>query len=75
MAKRYELSDEELEKIKDLFPISKTGRPVKQSNQIMLNAILRFARSGSAREDIPLVAIHRIKAYIAVFVSGVMMEH
>ena len=53
MAKRYEMSDEEWERIKDLFPTSKTGRPSKWSNQIMLNAMLWLARSGSAWEDIP----------------------
>ena len=53
MAKRYELGSEEWERIKGLFPIEKMGRPTKWNNQIMRNAILWLARSGSAWEDIP----------------------
>ena len=53
MAKRYELSDWEWERIENLFPSSKTGRPPKWDNKTMLNAILWLARSGSAWEDIP----------------------
>ncbi len=37
-AKRYELSDEQWEMIKDMFPKAKTGRPPKD-NRIILNAI------------------------------------
>lgn len=53
MAKRYELSDWQWERIENLFPSSKTGRPPKWDNKTMLNAILWLARSGSAWEDIP----------------------
>lgn len=53
MSKRYELSDIEWERIKDLFPESKMGRPSKWDNKIMFNAILWLTRSGSAWEDIP----------------------
>lgn len=53
MAKRYELSDWKWERIENLFPSSKTGRPPKWDNKTMLNAILWLARSGSAWEDIP----------------------
>lgn len=51
-AKRYELSDEQWEMIKDMFPKAKTGRPPKD-NHIILNAILGLARSGAAQADIP----------------------
>lgn len=53
IAKRYELSDSEWERISDFFPVSKTGRPPKWDNRTMFNAILWLARSGSAWEDIP----------------------
>lgn len=54
MAKRYELTDEEWERIEPLFPpAAKTGRPNKWSNRIMLNAMVWLARSGAAWEDIP----------------------
>ena len=45
-AKRYELSDEQWEQIKEMFPRAKTGRPPKD-NRIMMNAILWLARSGA----------------------------
>ena len=51
-AKRYELSDEQWEQIKDMFPRVKTGRPPKD-NRLMMNAILWLARSGAAWADIP----------------------
>ncbi len=40
--KRYELSDEQWEQIKEMFPGAKTGRPPKD-NRIMMNAILWLA--------------------------------
>ena len=56
MAKRYELSDSEWERIVDFFLVSKTGRPPKWDNRTMFNAIMWLARSGSAWEDdIPLI--------------------
>ena len=51
-AKRYELSDEQWEQIKEMFPRAKTGRPPKD-NRMMMNAILWLARSGAAWADIP----------------------
>ena len=51
MAKRYELSASEWERIADFFPVSKTGRPPKWNNRTMFNAIMWLARSGSAWED------------------------
>ena len=50
--KRYELSDEQWEQIKDLFPVYRTGRPPK-SNRSMFNAILWIARSGAPWRDLP----------------------
>lgn len=37
--RRYEISDEQWEQIKDMFPRAKTGRPPKD-NRMMFNAIL-----------------------------------
>lgn len=48
MAKRYAISGLEWERIENLFPTSKTGRPPKWDYKTMLNAILRLVRSGSA---------------------------
>ena len=45
--KRYEVSDEQWNQIKDIFPRAKTGRPPKD-NRIMFNAILLLAQSISA---------------------------
>ncbi|OPJ61145.1 hypothetical protein CLCHR_26500 [Clostridium chromiireducens] len=50
--KRYEISDEQWNQIKDQFPIAKTGRP-PIDNRIMLNAILWISRSGAAWRDLP----------------------
>ena len=50
--RRYEISDEQWEQIKDMFPKAKTGRPPKD-NRVIFNAILWFARSGAAWADIP----------------------
>lgn len=53
--KRYEISDEEWEQVKDLLPpdkLEKQGRPPKP-NREMLNAILWIARSGAPWRDLP----------------------
>ena len=50
--RRYEVSDEQWNQIKDMFPRAKTGRPPKD-NRIMFNAILWLAKSGAAWADIP----------------------
>ena len=50
--RRYEVSDEQWNQIKDIFPRAKTGKPPKD-NRIMFNAILWLARSGAAWADIP----------------------
>ncbi len=51
-SKRYEITDEQWEQIKDLFPKAKTGRPPKD-NRLIFNAILWIARSGAAWRDLP----------------------
>lgn len=51
-AKRYEISDEQWEQIKDMFSRASTGRPPKD-NRLIFNAILWLARSGAAWADIP----------------------
>lgn len=53
MPKRYEIEEEQWNRIKHLFPVAKTGRPAKWDNKIMFNAILWLARSGSAWKDLP----------------------
>ena len=50
---RYELSDEQWEQIKELFPAYTTGRPSKRSNREMFNAMLWIARSGAPWRDLP----------------------
>lgn len=50
--RRYEISDEQRERIKDMFPRAKTGRSPKDNRQ-MINVILCLARSSSAWADIP----------------------
>jgi len=55
MVKRYELTDEEWNKISDLLPpetTGKRGRPAKD-NRIMLNAMVWIARSGAPWRDLP----------------------
>ena len=51
-ARRYELTDTQWDRIKDLIPRVKTGRPPKD-DRMMLNAMLWLARSGAAWADIP----------------------
>jgi len=52
MARRYELSDEEWERIKGHIPTSTLGRPPKDHRQ-MLNAMMWLAKSGAMWEDLP----------------------
>ncbi|WP_177218119.1 IS5 family transposase [Paenibacillus algorifonticola] len=51
--RRYEITDEQWEQIKDMFPPYQTGRPSKLSNRTMFNAFLWIARSGAAWRDLP----------------------
>ena len=50
--KRYEISDEQWEQIKDMIQHSKIGRPPKD-DRLMLNAIFWIARSGARWSDLP----------------------
>lgn len=55
MLKRYELTDQEWERIAHLFPpecTGKRGRPLKD-NRLMLNAMVWLARSGAPWRDLP----------------------
>ena len=47
-ARRYELTDTQWDRIKDLIPRAKTGRPPKD-DRMMLNAMLWLARSGAVQ--------------------------
>ena len=70
-AKRYELSDEQWEMIKDMLPKAKTGRPPKD-NRIILNAVFWLARSGALYGQIFLNAMVRTKLYTVVFANGIL---
>ena len=55
---RYELSDSEWERIKDMLPPEhpkkgKRGRPAKYDNRSTLNGILWIARSGAPWRELP----------------------
>jgi len=53
--RRYELTDQQWEQIKDLLPPEKTGkkgRPCKD-NRIIFNAIVWLTRSGAPWRDLP----------------------
>lgn len=50
--KRYELTDEQWERVQGLIIHSKMGRPPKD-DRVMLNAMLWMARSGAGWEDLP----------------------
>ena len=52
MQRRYEISDEQWERIKEMFPRSKTGRPGKDS-RLIFNAILWIVCSGAPWWDLP----------------------
>jgi transposase len=53
--RRYEINDEEWERVKDLLPPERTGKPGRPSgdNRTALNGILWIARSGAAWRDLP----------------------
>ena len=50
--RRYELTDEQWERVKDMIQHSKMGRPAKD-DLLMLNAMFWLARSGAGWEDLP----------------------
>ena len=53
--RRYEISDAEWERVKDMLPPEHTGKPGRPSsdNRIALNGILWIARSGAPWRDLP----------------------
>ena len=53
--RRYEISEGEWERIKDLLPPERTGKPGRPSgdNKKALNGILWIARSGAGWRDMP----------------------
>ena len=55
MSKRYELTNEEWERIKPLLPSQKTGRKGRPSkdHRVMFNGMLWIARSGSQWRNLP----------------------
>lgn len=68
--KRYETTDAEWERIKDMIHRVKIGRPPKD-DQMVLNGMLWLARSGAAWANIP--ARHEpIRLYTSVSVNGVI---
>lgn len=50
--RRYELTDEQWERVRELIQHSKMRRPPKD-DRVMLNAMLWMARSGAGWEDLP----------------------
>ncbi len=50
--KCYELTEEQWNRIKDLIPHSRMGRP-RKNDRLMLNAMLWLARSGAGWEYLP----------------------
>ena len=53
--RRYEISDTEWERVKDLLPLERTGKAGRPScdNRTALNGILWIARSGAPWRDLP----------------------
>ena len=70
--RRYELTDEQWERVKDMIQHSKMGRPPKDDRQ-MRNAMFWLARSGARDGRIFLSGIAPGKRSTAAFVNGVMM--
>jgi transposase len=55
MSKRYEISDAEWERVRDLLPPERSGKPGRPSgdNRTALNGMLWIARSGAPWRDLP----------------------
>lgn len=55
MLKRYELTDEEWNKLVDLLPPENTGKPGRpgKDNRTIMNGIVWIARSGAPWRDLP----------------------
>lgn len=52
LSKRYEITEEQWEQIKDLFPKTKTGH-LSKDNRLIFNAILWIVRNGAAWRNLP----------------------
>ena len=57
MQRRYEISDEQWNKIKHMFPKAKTGRPGKDL-RLIFNAVLWIACSGAPWRALLNVSVH-----------------
>jgi len=69
--KRYEMSDEQWEQIKDLFPKAKTGRPPKDNRLMFMPS---YGLQGEVRHGVIYLNASVLgKQYTVVFVNGVMM--
>ena len=69
--KHYEMSDEQWEQIKDLFPKSQTNRP-PTDNRLMLNIL--FGLQEAVRHCVIYLNASVLgKQYTVAFVNGVMM--
>lgn len=68
-SERYELTDEQWNQIKDLFPEHRTGRPLK-SNRLMFDAVLWIARSDAACRDLPKERYGSWETVYSAFVYG-----
>lgn len=55
MSRRYELTDQEWQRISSLLPSETSGKPGRPSkdNRLMLNAMIWLARSGAPWRDLP----------------------
>jgi len=73
MQRRYEISDEQWERIKEMFPRAKTGRPGKDS-RLIFNAILWIVCSGAPGGIFRSVLVHG-RQFIPVSANGVMRAH
>ena len=67
-AKRYELTDAQWDRIKDLIPRAKIGRPPKD-DRMMLNAMLWLARSGAAWVDNTTYTELQLKSFLKILGS------
>lgn len=52
-SERYDITEEQWERIKDFFPQQKTGRPTKIFNRDTFNAVIWLSRTGSPWRDLP----------------------
>lgn len=72
MQRRYEISDEQWNKIKHMFPKARTGRPGKDL-RLMFNAVLWISAAGLRREIFLNVLTHGRRS-IPVSANGVTRE-